>query len=175
MRYQAELSDVGFVTGDCLAQVNVGENAQAHAAGQHPGWEQTCWDSIEQTIDLLAKKTIRVVLKGGAHNPDRLAEKVQQLVSSKGLDLKVAYVVGEKLLEDMKHIRLKGLPPHLDFDNSKLQYASYARSGEGEKPIVSANVYLEAQEIAKGLEEGADIIVVGRVADANPVRLETGT
>jgi hypothetical protein len=80
MRYQAEFGDVDFITGDYLAEVNIAENAQAHAAGHHPGWEQTCWDGLEQTIEILAKKRIKVVVNGGAHNPKGLAEKVQQLV-----------------------------------------------------------------------------------------------
>lgn len=41
MHLQASLGDVDFITGDYLAEVNIAENAQAHAAGQHPGWEQT--------------------------------------------------------------------------------------------------------------------------------------
>ena len=80
MRYQAQLGDVDFITGDYLAEVNIAENAQAHAAGQHPGWEQTCWDGIEQSIEILAEKRIKVVVNGGAHNPKGLAEKVHQLV-----------------------------------------------------------------------------------------------
>jgi hypothetical protein len=81
MHLQASLGDVDFITGDYLAEVNIAENAQAHAAGQHPGWEQTAWDGIEQTIDLLNEKRIKVVINGGAHNPKGLAEKVQELVS----------------------------------------------------------------------------------------------
>lgn len=81
MRYQAELGDVDFITGDYLAEVNIAENAQAHAAGKHPGWEQTAWDGIEQTIDLLNEKRIKVIVNGGAHNPKGLAEKVQELVN----------------------------------------------------------------------------------------------
>jgi hypothetical protein len=81
MRYQAELGDVDFITGDYLAEVNIAENAQAHAAGNHPGWEPTAWDGIEQTIDLLNHKKIKLVINGGAHNPKGLAEKVQELVS----------------------------------------------------------------------------------------------
>lgn len=82
MRLQAELGDVDFITGDYLAEVNIAENAQAHAAGTHPGWEQTAWDGIEQTIHLLNEKRIKVIINGGAHNPKGLAEKVQDLVSA---------------------------------------------------------------------------------------------
>jgi hypothetical protein len=61
-------------------EVNIAENAEAHAKGQHPGWEETAWDGIQQSIDLLDKKRIRVIVNGGAHNPKGLAEKIQQLV-----------------------------------------------------------------------------------------------
>ncbi|KAJ4336021.1 hypothetical protein N0V87_005742 [Didymella glomerata] len=171
MRYQAELGDVDFITGDYLAEVNIAENAQAHAAGTHPGWEQTAWDGIEQTIDLLVEKRIKVVVNGGAHNPRGLAEKVQELVTSKGLDLKVAFVLGDNLIEEMKDIRKKGLPPHLDSKNSEVTVAEHTLDllEKNDKPIVSANAYLGAREIVKGLEQGADIIIAGRVADASPV------
>lgn len=36
-------------------------------------------------------------------------------------------------------------------------------------PLVSANAYLGMRAIKRGLQEGADIIICGRVADASPV------
>jgi len=72
----------------------------------------------------------------------------------------------------MKDIREKGLPPHLDSDNSEVHYANRTLDllEKGDKPVVSANAYLGAREIVRGLQEGADIIIAGRVADASPVR-----
>ncbi|OCL10666.1 DUF1446-domain-containing protein [Glonium stellatum] len=142
MRRQAELGDVDFITGDYLA-------------------------GIEQTVDLLAEKRIKVIINGGAHNPKGLAEKTQEL----GLSLKVAYVAGDNLLPIMKDIKKDGLPPHLDSDNSEVRVAKNTLALlEGEsRPVISANAYLGAREIVKGLELGADIIIAGRVADASPV------
>ncbi|KAF2115091.1 hypothetical protein BDV96DRAFT_646940 [Lophiotrema nucula] len=171
MKYQAELGDVDFITGDYLAEVNIAENAQAHAEGQHPGWEETAWDGIQQTIEILAEKRIKVIVNGGAHNPKGLAEKVQQLISEKNLPLKVSYVLGDNLFDEVKDVQSKGLPPHLDSDNSEVQVADHTLDllEKGDKPVVSANAYLGAREIVKGLQEGADIIIAGRVADASPV------
>lgn len=85
--------------------------------------------------------------------------------------MKVAYVLGDNLFEEMKDIREKGLPPHLDSDNNEVTVADHALDllEKSDKPIVSANAYLGAREITKGLEAGADIIIAGRVADASPV------
>lgn len=92
-------------------------------------------------------------------------------VVEKGYDLKVAYVEGDNLIEEMKDIKSKGLPPHLDSDNSEVHYDNHTLDllEKENKPIVSANAYLGAREIVRGLEEGADIIIAGRVADASPV------
>jgi hypothetical protein len=83
----------------------------------------------------------------------------------------VAYVLGDNLFDDVKDIQKNGLPPHLDSDNSEVQVADHTLDllEKGDKPIVSANAYLGAREIVKGLEMGADIIIAGRVADASPV------
>ena len=90
---------------------------------------------------------------------------------SKGLDLKVAFVLGDNLIEEMRDIRKIGLPPHLDSDNQNVAVAEHTLDllEMNDKPIVSANAYLGAREIVKGLELGADIIIAGRVADASPV------
>ncbi|KAF2476073.1 uncharacterized protein BDR25DRAFT_391360 [Lindgomyces ingoldianus] len=163
MRYRAELGDKLTST----IEVNIAENAQAHAAG----WEETAWDGIQQTIDILAQKRIKVIINGGAHKPKGLSEKVHQLVTKKNLLLKVAYVLGDNLINKIKDIRSKGLPPHLDSDNSEVHHANHTLDllKKGNKPVISANAYLGAREIVKGLKEGADIIIAGSVADASPV------
>jgi hypothetical protein len=106
----------------------------------------------------------------GCNNDELLT---QSKVTSRNLDLKVAYVLGDNLVEEMRNIRNEGLPPHLDSDNSEVTVADHTLDllEKGGKPIVSANAYLGAREIVKGLELGADIIIAGRVADASPVRL----
>src|SRR6266700_8167386 len=63
-------------------ELNIAENAEAHAAGKHPGYELTSWEGIEQTVDLPAEKRIRVIINGGAQNPKGLAEKTQEFVNS---------------------------------------------------------------------------------------------
>jgi hypothetical protein len=62
--------------------VNLANNADEWRKGQHPGYEPTAWEGIQQTIDVIAQKGIRVVINGGALDPRALALKVQALVRS---------------------------------------------------------------------------------------------
>jgi hypothetical protein len=72
-------------------------------------------------------------------------------VTSSGYNLKVAFVLGDNLFEEMKEIREKGLPPHLDADNSEITMADHTFDliEQVNKPIVSANAYLGAREIIR--------------------------
>lgn len=61
-------------------EVNLANNAEAWRAGKHPGYEETAWEGIQQTIDVIAEKGIKVVINGGALDPRALALKAQGLV-----------------------------------------------------------------------------------------------
>ena len=173
MRRQATQGDVDFITGDYLAEMNLAENAEKMHAGQHDGWEPTAWDGLQQTLDVLDEKRIKVVINGGSLNPKGLAEKCQKLVTEKGYNLKVGYVSGDNLLEETRSeiARTGRLPPHLDEENNEVTLNEHAKDllETTKKPIVSSNAYLGARAIVAGLHAGADIIICGRVADASPV------
>lgn len=99
MYRQATLGDVDFITGDYLAgklhcfhsdrnqvfaklecaEVNLANNAQVWREGKHPGYEATAWEGLQQTIEVIAQKRIRVVINGGALDPKALALKTQAL------------------------------------------------------------------------------------------------
>ncbi|RDW90443.1 acyclic terpene utilization AtuA family protein [Aspergillus mulundensis] len=177
MYRQATLGDVDFITGDYLAEVNLANNADAWRAGKHPGYEETAWEGIQQTIDVIAEKGIKVVINGGALDPKALALKVQGLVREKNLNLRVAYLSGDDLYDRVgpNMPTTKEELQHLDSDNSSaspnsLTFAFLRGTAEGEAiPMVSAHAYLGARGIVHGLRRGADIILCGRVADASPV------
>lgn len=61
-------------------EINIAGNAEAFASGQHVGYEETAWEGIRQSIDVIHKKQIKVAINGGALNPKGLALKVSELV-----------------------------------------------------------------------------------------------
>ncbi|KAB8258588.1 hypothetical protein BDV32DRAFT_139489 [Aspergillus pseudonomiae] len=176
MYRQATLGDVDFITGDYLAEVNLANNAEAWRAGKHPGYEETAWQGLQQTIDVVAEKGIRVVINGGALDPRALALKVEALTAEKKLDICVAYVSGDDLYPQVgpNMPTNKDELQHLDSGNSsivpsRLTYAFMNTTDGSPIPMTSAHAYLGARGIVEGLRRGAQIIICGRVADASPV------
>ncbi|KAF7534412.1 hypothetical protein G7Z17_g13366 [Cylindrodendrum hubeiense] len=179
MYKQATLGDVDFITGDYLAEVNIAKNAENFARGHHPGYEASAWEGLEMTIDVINEKRIKVALNGGALNPKGLALKVAELIRERGHNLSVAYISGDDLLPEV----LKLMPntrsaylPHLDSTNSNVQPLEEALSflnpdqiSKSPTEIVSANAYLGARGIVNAFQQGADIVITGRVSDASPV------
>lgn len=174
MLAQAMGGPVDFITGDYLAEMNLAEDAEAFRAGKHPGWENTAWEGIRDSLNVLAEKGIKVIINGGCLNPKGLAEKVTELVKEKRLSLKVAYVAGDDLMEklgpDLASLKDK-LPPHLDSVNPDVVVPETSLKFKEKEsvPLISANAYLGARAIVVGLRNGADIIICGRVSDASPV------
>ena len=57
------------------------------------------WDGLEQALDVLHVKSVKVIINGRPLNPKGLAEKCQQLVAERMDDLPSAGVGGDNLVE----------------------------------------------------------------------------
>jgi hypothetical protein len=114
------------------------------------GWEPSLERFLQPVLAECVRARIPIVGNFGAANPRGAAARVQQLAVRLGLPpLRVAIVEGDDLLAALPPARMRELlPPHLR-----------------ERPLVSANAYLGAQQIADALRAGAQVVVTGRVAD----------
>lgn len=85
----------------------------------------------------------------------------------------MGYVEGDNMMHRVHQLlggpnpipHLDGANPDVSLDKSILTFLKDPER----MPIVAANAYLGYRAIKKGLDEGADIIICGRVADASPV------
>ncbi|RDA84362.1 hypothetical protein CP532_2598 [Ophiocordyceps camponoti-leonardi (nom. inval.)] len=174
---QATMGPVDVITGDYLAEATVGVDAMKRAEQTGPGWVPTALDGIEISLDVINEKRIKIIVNGGSVNPRGLAEKVQDMVSERKLNLRVAYVDGDDLLPKLKTLidktsTSKRPLPHLDGHNDLVKLGDDLLSFLDDPetmPVLAANAYLGYRAIKQGLDRGADIIICGRVADASPV------
>nr|UWK20094.1 duf1446 domain containing protein [Trichoderma rubi] len=168
---QANYGPVDVITGDYLTEASMAGSAIQRAQSNGPGWIQSAFDGIQMSLDLINEKRIKVVVNGGAMNPKGLAEKIHDLINLKGFKLRVGYVEGDDLMHKVHHLLSKSVA-HLDGANPDVQYDKDTTSfldSPDEMPILAANAYLGYRAIKKGLDEGADILICGRVSDASPV------
>ncbi|MBI5277581.1 MAG: DUF1446 domain-containing protein [Burkholderiales bacterium] len=114
------------------------------------GWEPSLERFLAPVLKDCADSRIPIVSNFGAANPAGAARRIHALAARLGVrELKVAVVEGDDLLAALPPSRMEQLLP----------------SALHGRPLVSANAYIGAREIAQALKEGADIVVTGRVAD----------
>ncbi|HEX7891700.1 MAG TPA: acyclic terpene utilization AtuA family protein [Ramlibacter sp.] len=114
------------------------------------GWEPSLERFLRPVLADCVRAGIPIVGNFGAAHPRGAAARVQQLAATLGLPpLRVAVVEGDDLLASLPPARMRELLP------AELR----------DRPLVSANAYLGAQQIADALRAGAQVVVTGRVAD----------
>jgi hypothetical protein len=114
------------------------------------GWEPSLERFLRPVLAQCVAAGIPIVGNFGAANPQGAAARVQALAQSLGLPrLRVAVIEGDDLLGALAPGKLRELLP----------------AAVRDRPLVSANAYLGAREIAGALREGAQVVVTGRVAD----------
>ena len=145
-----EGGDIDVLTGDWLAELTMLILARIRAKHPGSGYARTFVTQMEQVMGTCLDKGIKVVSNAGGLDPDGCASALAEVATSLGLSPKIAYIDGDDLMPRMAEVRDSLLP----FD------------GPLGDSFVSANAYLGSWGITEALQQGADIVVTGRVTDA---------
>ena len=102
------------------------------------------------------KQGMKVVTDSGGLNPASAAKKVSEILSAQGVSgIKIAIITGDDMLNNLKDLKADGLLDNMD---SGAEFSM-------ENQVTHANVYIGAQSVKDALDQGADLILAGRVAD----------
>ncbi|KAF2992970.1 hypothetical protein E8E13_000153 [Curvularia kusanoi] len=155
---------VDVIVGDWLSEMNIAWNAIIKQENTDLGYEAGFLEQLEESIDTIVEKGIKVITNAGALNTPSLAREVQKLCDARHHgNIVVAAVTGDdisELLQDSEQMSRLGLS-HLDHEECLL-------SDWDMKPLCG-NAYIGAGGIRTALDAGADIVICGRVTDASPV------
>ncbi|KAK1498992.1 hypothetical protein CCUS01_02612 [Colletotrichum cuscutae] len=157
--------NVQVITGDWLSEMNIAWNAiTKRDVDPNLGYENGFFEQLEECIDDIVAKDVRVVTNAGALNTVALFDKVKELCRRKGYpESVVAAVLGDDvsgLLQDpSRRGSLKF--PHLDHPETTL--------GDWGFEPCCGNAYIGCWGIVEALKAGARIVVCGRCTDASPV------
>jgi hypothetical protein len=155
-RATQELLNAGgldFLVYDYLAEVTMSVMARARAKDNTAGYAMDFVHSVmKNNLPAIARDGVKVIANAGGVNPLACAGAIRTLIEDAGLDLNVAVVLGDDLIERKKSINATEMFSGDLFPDSE--------------QVVSVNAYFGAFPIAKALDEGADIVITGRCVDS---------
>lgn len=147
-----KLGDIQYLVFDYLAEVTMSILAGAKMKNPADGYATDFVHVMKPLLSMVAVKKIKVISNAGGINPLACRDALQTLIAQAGLDLKIAVVLGDDLLA-----RRAALPADIKaLDSDKAMPPM----------LVSMNAYLGAKPIAVALDQGADIVITGRVVDS---------
>lgn len=155
--------DIDVAIGDYLAEITMAMVASGFDGdqGRLQAFSVPVFlAQLTPELETIAAKRIKVVVNAGAFDPAGLADQVRKAVADAGVDLRVAHITGDDLLPRVVDLVADGQLAHLDTGSAATEVVG---------DLIAANAYLGGWGITAALAAGTDIVVAGRVADANLV------
>jgi hypothetical protein len=150
-----------YLTLEYLAELTMSILALQKQRDPAAGFATDFLDVLESlTPVLLVQPRLRIVTNAGGMNPHACASRARTILDRAGLqDRALAVVSGDDLL------------PHIDAllggGHALTNLDTGQPLAEVRSRLVSANAYLGSQPIVQALQQGAAIVITGRVADAS--------
>lgn len=142
-----------YLVYDYLAEVTMSIMARARAKDAGAGYARDFITAVlKQNLPDIAASGVKVISNAGGVNPIACAEAARSLIADLGLDLRVAVVLGDDLIDRKASLSVREMFSDAAFPDPE--------------SVVSINAYLGAFPIARALSEGADIVITGRVVDS---------
>lgn len=146
--------NLDYIIFECLAERTIAIGQQEKKKNPGVGYNSLLEERMTEILPLAKKKKIKVITNMGAANPLAAAKKTRELANSLGCaELKISCVTGDDVTDTLENY----------YEEIILETGEML--GEYKNSIVSANAYMGAEGIVNALEQGADIIITGRVSD----------
>jgi hypothetical protein len=158
VRASIERGGVHYIASDHLSELTLAILQKDRQKDPTAGFARDGPPMLAELWPLAAKRGVKFILNAGGLNPQGAREAIARTFRDKGWNATIATVTGDSVLERLDELRAADEPlVHMD-------------AGAGIDTVRSrmlfANAYLGAQPIVRALEQGADIVLTGRVADA---------
>lgn len=151
-----EAGGLDYIVFDYLAEVTMSIMAKARAKDSGAGYAKDFVDAVlAPNLAEIARQGVTIVSNAGGVNPEACGQAIEALIEKAGLELKVAVITGDDLIDQAQDLASLGICEMF--------------SGEAFpdlENLASINAYLGAFPIAEALELGADIVITGRCVDS---------
>lgn len=150
--------EIDYIGMDYLAEVTLSIMMRQKLKDPSKGYATDFVEFIRQVLPELKERGVRVLTNAGGLNPHACRSAIFEVAKELGLEgIRVGVVEGDDLLPRLGEL--------IDDGHSMLNM----EDGQPLAPLVdkvsSANAYLGAAPVVQALEEGAQIVLCGRVTD----------
>jgi Acyclic terpene utilisation family protein AtuA len=153
-----ERGGVGYIASDHLSELTLAILQKDRQKDAAAGYARDGLPMLLELWPLAAKHGVKFILNAGGLNPHGAREAIARAFREKGWKATIATVTGDAVLDRFDELRAAGEAlAHMD---------SGAAIDAVRSRLLFANAYVGAQPIVRALEQGADIVLTGRVADA---------
>jgi hypothetical protein len=158
VRASIERGGVNYIASDHLSELTLAILQKDRQKDAAAGYARDGLPMLMDLWPLAAKHGVRFILNAGGLNPSGAREAIAREFRDKGWKAMIATVTGDAVLEGLDELIASGEAlAHID---------TGAELATVRSRMLFANAYLGAQPIVSALEQGADIVLTGRVADA---------
>ena len=148
--------NVDFIVYDYLAEITMSIMARARAKNPDTGYALDFVSAaMKPNLKEIARQGVRIVSNAGGVNPQACANALRAVIAELGLNLKVACVLGDDMINQRDQIAGHGYKEMFSGNDFPMV-----------EKVASINAYLGAFPVARALQEGADIVVTGRCVDS---------
>ena len=160
-RLLAESGALDYLTLEYLAELTLSILAHLKSRNPEAGFVTDFPVVMSSLLPCLkSQPQLKIVTNGGGMHPTACARTVSTILKDAGLsDCPVAAVSGDDILPRLDEFRAAG--------NEFLHFDTRKPLADLRSQLASANVYLGAAGIRQALDQGARIVITGRVADAS--------
>ncbi|HEY1759949.1 MAG TPA: acyclic terpene utilization AtuA family protein [Bryobacteraceae bacterium] len=154
---QVRRGPLDYLTLDYLAEVTMSILQKQRARDPKLGYARDFVDMIARVLPDLKERRIRVIANAGGVNPKACCEAVLEVAKRQGIAVRVAVVAGDDIMGRLDDFLARGV----ELKNMETGEPLSAIRAQ----VQSANVYFGARPVAAALEQGAEIVITGRVTD----------
>jgi len=148
-----ERGGVHYIGSDHLAELTLAILQKDRQRDASLGYARDVVPMLMRLWPMMQARGVKFICNAGGLNPAGAAAALRTAFAAKGFKARVAVVTGGEVLPQLAALA----PPHM-FNAQPFEAVR--------ERMVFANAYLGARPIVSALEQGADIVVTGRVADA---------
>ncbi|MBP2655528.1 MAG: hypothetical protein H6Q73_3097 [Firmicutes bacterium] len=149
----AEKGNINYLVFECLAERTIAIAQQAKLKDPNAGYDALLVDRFKAVLGICHRNKIKIITNMGAANAVAGAKKIREIAEELGLSgLKIAAVSGDDVLNVVR-----------DGDYAIMETGEPLATIKDQ--LVSANAYLGAEPIVEALQNGADVVITGRVSD----------